>query len=40
MSVQLTLEYWIDDDWHVGELKQVPGAFSQGAAVEELEITL
>jgi len=32
-----TLEYWIDDDWYVGKLKEVPGVFSQGASLAELE---
>jgi predicted RNase H-like HicB family nuclease len=34
---QFTLEYWKDDDWYVGRLKEVPGAFSQGETLEELE---
>ena len=32
-----TLEYWLDDDWYVGKLKEVPGVFSQGETLEELE---
>jgi predicted RNase H-like HicB family nuclease len=32
-----TLEYWIDEDWYVGRLKEVPGVFSQGASLQELE---
>ena len=32
-----TLEYWIDDNWYVGRLKEVPGIFSQGETLEELE---
>ena len=32
-----TLEYWIDDDWFVGRLKEVPGVFSQGESLEELK---
>jgi predicted RNase H-like HicB family nuclease len=32
-----TLEYWMDDDWYVGRLKEVPGVFSQGATLQELE---
>ena len=32
-----TLEYWIDDGWYVGRLMEVPGAFSQGESLEELE---
>jgi len=32
-----TLEYWIDDDWYVGRLKEVPRVFSQGENLQELE---
>ena len=31
------LEYWIDDGWYVGRLKGVPGVFSQGKSLAELE---
>jgi predicted RNase H-like HicB family nuclease len=34
---QFTLEYWKDDDWYVGRLKEVPGVFSQGETLAELE---
>ena len=37
MKRQFTLEYWIDDGWYVGKLKEVPGVFSQGESLEELE---
>lgn len=37
MSKRFILEYWIDDRWYVGRLKEVPGVFSQGASLEELE---
>ncbi len=37
MLRHFTLEYWIDDGWYVGRLKEVPGVFSQGATLEELE---
>ena len=37
MSSSFELEYWIDGDWHVGRLKGVPGVFSQGESLEELE---
>ena len=37
MSLRLQLEYWKDGEWFVGRLPQVPGVFSQGAALEELE---
>jgi predicted RNase H-like HicB family nuclease len=32
-----TLEYWQDDGWYVGRLKEVPGVFSQGVSLQELE---
>lgn len=32
----LTVEYWIDDGWYVGKLKEIPGVFSQGETIEEL----
>ena len=37
MLRHFTLEYWLDDDWYVGRLKEVPGVFSQGESLEELE---
>jgi predicted RNase H-like HicB family nuclease len=37
MTRYFTLEYWIDDDWYVGKLKEVPGVFSQGETLQELE---
>jgi predicted RNase H-like HicB family nuclease len=37
MSLRLQLEYWKDGEWFVGRLPQVPGVFSQGATLEELE---
>ena len=35
-----TLEYWIDDGWYVGRLKEAPGVFSQGETLEELETNI
>jgi predicted RNase H-like HicB family nuclease len=37
MTVRFTLEYWKDDDWYVGRLREVPGVFSQGKTLKELE---
>lgn len=37
MDRRFTLEYWIDEGWYVGRLKEVPGVFSQGETLEELE---
>jgi predicted RNase H-like HicB family nuclease len=35
--MRLTLEYWPDDGGFVGRLREVPGVFSQGDTVGELE---
>lgn len=37
MRRAFTLEYWIDEDWYIGRLKEVPGVFSQGESLAELE---
>jgi len=37
MDRRFTLEYWVDDEWLVGRLKEVPGVFSQGKTLDELE---
>jgi predicted RNase H-like HicB family nuclease len=37
MRRTFTLEYWQDDDWYVGQLREVPGVFSQGETLTELE---
>ena len=37
MLRHFTLEYWMDDGWYVGRLREVPGVFSQGESLEELE---
>ena len=37
MLKNFTLEYWIDDGWYVGRLREVPWVFSQGEAIEELK---
>ncbi|MEQ8224850.1 MAG: type II toxin-antitoxin system HicB family antitoxin [Candidatus Eremiobacterota bacterium] len=37
MLRNFTLEYWIDEDWYIGRLKEVPGVFSQAESLEELE---
>jgi hypothetical protein len=29
--------YWIDEGWYVGRLREVPGVFSQGVSLQELE---
>lgn len=30
-------EYWIDDNWYVGRIKEAPGALSQGESLDELK---
>ena len=37
MPLRLQLEYWNDGPWFVGRLPQVPGVFSQGSTLAELE---
>jgi predicted RNase H-like HicB family nuclease len=37
MLRHFTLEYWKDSGWYVGKLKEVPGVFSQGKSIRELE---
>ena len=37
MGHTFTLEYWIEDGWYVGRLKEAPGVFSQAETIEELE---
>ena len=37
MKRVFTLEYWVDDGWYVGKLREVPGVFSQGETLEELK---
>jgi predicted RNase H-like HicB family nuclease len=36
MRRSFALEYWIDDNWFVGRLKEIPGVFSQGETLKEL----
>ncbi len=32
-----SLEYWQDEGWYVGKLREVPGVFSQGETLDELK---
>ena len=34
---QFTLEYWTDDGWYVGRLKEMPSVMSQGETLDELQ---
>ena len=40
MSMSFVLEYWLDDGWYVGRLPGVPGVFSQGETLEELDANI
>ena len=37
---RFTVEYWRDGDWYVGRLREVPGVFSQGKTLGELDENL
>ena len=37
MPRSFTLDYWIEDGWYVGKLREVPNVFSQGESLEELK---
>lgn len=34
---RLTLEYWLDEDWYVGRLREIPNVMSQGETLKELQ---
>lgn len=40
MALRFQLEYWKDGEWLVGRLPEVPGVFSQGATLDELELNI
>ena len=40
MTRRFTLEYWKPDACYVGRLREVPGVFSQGETLEELEVNI
>ena len=40
MRRQFQLDYWIDDGWYVVKLRGIPGVFSQGETLEELELNI
>lgn len=35
-----TLQYWMDDGWHVGRLKEFPAVMSQGETLLELQANI
>ena len=37
---RFAMEYWRDGDWYVGRLREVPGVFSQGKSLAELDENL
>jgi len=40
MANNFTLEYWVDEGWYVGRLKEAPGIFSQGQTLKELKANI
>ena len=40
MIRSFTLDFWMDEDWFVGKLREVPGVFSQGESLEELKTNI
>ena len=40
MLKNFTLDFWIDDGWYVGKLREVPGVFSQGKTLKELKLNI
>jgi len=40
MGRHFTLEYWLDERWYVGRLKEIPGVFSQGETLNELKANI
>ena len=37
MTARFTLECWKDGNWLVGQVREIPGVFSQGRTLRELE---
>lgn len=40
MLKSFTMDYWIDEGWYIGKLREVPGVFSQGETLDELEANI
>ena len=40
MKTIFTIEYWLDGDMYVGRLKEIPGVFSQGKTIKELQANI
>jgi len=37
MKKRFTLEYWVEEGWFIGRILEIPGVFSQGETMMELE---
>ena len=35
-----TLQYWEDDGWFVGRLKEIPAVMSQGESIDQLQVNI
>ena len=40
MRCSFTLDFWIDDGWYVGKLREVPNVFSQGESLDALKTNI
>ena len=40
MSHNFTLEYWEEEGWLIGQLREVPSVFSQAKTLAELEANI
>ncbi|MDE0285687.1 MAG: type II toxin-antitoxin system HicB family antitoxin [Gammaproteobacteria bacterium] len=40
MIRSFTLDFWLDEGWYIGKLREVPGVFSQGENLEELKTNI
>lgn len=40
MIRSFTLDFWLDEGWYIGKLREVPGVFSQGENLEELKVNI
>lgn len=40
MTLNFTLDFWIEEGWYVGKLREVPGVFSQGKNLDELKTNI
>lgn len=40
MVLNFTLDFWIEEGWFVGNLREVPGVFIQGKNLEDLKTNI